>query len=63
MRRIDVLVPDDENDPRARTIVSAFTQALAGLGWIDGRNPRMDLRWHGDNNNRTRALAQELVGL
>ena len=56
-------MPRDENDPAAKTSVSAFTQALAGLGWIDGRNLRMDLRWHGDNNNRTRALAQELVGL
>ena len=63
MRRIGVLMPGDENDPVRKTYVSAFTQALAGLGWIDGRNLRMDLRWHGDNNNRTRALAQELVGL
>jgi putative ABC transport system substrate-binding protein len=45
-----------------KTIVSAFTQALADLGWTDGRNVRMDLRWHGDDNNRIRALAQELVG-
>jgi putative ABC transport system substrate-binding protein len=33
------------------------------LGWIDGRNVRMDLRWFGDDNNQIRALAQELVGL
>jgi putative ABC transport system substrate-binding protein len=43
--------------------VSAFTQALADLGWTDGRNLRMDLRWAGADNNRIRALAQELVGL
>jgi putative ABC transport system substrate-binding protein len=43
--------------------VSAFTQALAGLGWTDGRNVRMDLRWAGDDISRIRALAQELVGL
>jgi putative ABC transport system substrate-binding protein len=42
---------------------SAFTQALAGLGWTDGRNVRMDLRWGGGDTNRIRALAQELVGL
>jgi putative ABC transport system substrate-binding protein len=40
-----------------------FTQALAGLGWADGRNVRLDLRWHGGDINRIRALAQELVGL
>jgi hypothetical protein len=37
--------------------------ALAGLGWTDGRNERMDLRWGGDDISRMRALAQELVGL
>ena len=43
--------------------VSAFTQALAQLGWTDGRNVRMDLRWGRGDTNRIRALAQELVGL
>jgi len=33
VRRIGVLLPYDENDPLAKTIVSAFTQALADLGW------------------------------
>jgi putative ABC transport system substrate-binding protein len=53
----------DENDPLSKPGLSAFTQALAGLGWTDGRNMRMDLRWGGDDINRMRALAQELVGL
>jgi putative ABC transport system substrate-binding protein len=63
VRRIGVLMPFDENDPVAKTIVSAFTQALAGLSWTIGRNVRMDLRWGGDDINRIRAHAQELVGL
>jgi putative ABC transport system substrate-binding protein len=33
------------------------------LGWTDGRNVRLDLRWYGNDINRIRALAQELVGL
>jgi putative ABC transport system substrate-binding protein len=45
VRRIGVLMALDENDPLAKIFVSAFTQALAGLGWTDGRNVRMDLRW------------------
>ena len=52
MRRIGVLLARDENDPVAKTYVSAFTQALVGLGWAVGRNVRMDLRWHGDNEDR-----------
>ena len=63
VRRIGALIGFDENDPVAKTYVSAFTQALADLGWADGRNVRMDLRWGGDDTNRIRALAQELVGL
>ena len=59
MRRIGVLMGADENDPRLKSRVSAFTQALADLGWTDGRNVRMDLRWHGDDSSRIRALAQE----
>jgi putative ABC transport system substrate-binding protein len=63
VRRIGVLIPDDENVPGRKTQVSAFTQALADLGWNDGRKVRIDLRWGGGDNNRIRALAQELVGL
>src|SRR5262245_19194477 len=63
VRRIGVLMPGDENDPVWKIRLSAFAQALADLGWADGRNVRMDFRWAGGDLNRIRALAQELVGL
>ena len=63
MRRIGVLLPYEESDPAIRPLVTALTQALAALGWTDGRNVRIDLRWYGSGANRIRALAQELVGL
>ena len=63
VRRIGVLMVGDGNDPEAKTAVPAFTQGLADLGWTNGRNVRMDIRWWGDDINRIRALAQELVGL
>jgi putative ABC transport system substrate-binding protein len=63
VRRVGVLIGGDETDPVRKTYVSAFTQALADLGWTDGRNMRMDLRRGRDDINRIRALAQELVGL
>ena len=64
VRRIGVLMGGDENDPVLKPRVSAFTQALADLGWADGRNLRIDVRWFGgDDTNRIRASAQELVGL
>jgi putative ABC transport system substrate-binding protein len=63
VRRIGVILTGDENDPVSKTNLSALTQALAGLGWADGRNVRIDLRWSGEDINRIRASAQELVGL
>ena len=54
VRRIGVLMPYDENDPLAKLRLSAFTQGLADLGWNEGRNVQIDLRW---------AAALELVGL
>jgi putative ABC transport system substrate-binding protein len=63
VRRIGVLLLGDENDPAAKPLLPAFTQALAELGWTDGRNVRMDLRWRGGDTNRLQALAKELVGL
>ena len=46
LRRIGVLMPYDENEPVAKPRLSAFTQALADLGWTDGRNVRVDVRWY-----------------
>ena len=63
MRHIGVLMPWEENGPEGKRRHSAFIQALADLGWTDGRNVRIDLRWAGGDINRTRALAHELVGM
>ena len=61
VRRIGVLQSGDET-LRAKTNFSAFNEALADLGWTDGRNVRIDLRWGRADINRIGALAQELVG-
>ena len=60
VRRIGVLMANDENDPEAKPRLSAFTQALADLGWTDGRNMRIDLRWSGSDANQIRVLAPGL---
>jgi putative ABC transport system substrate-binding protein len=63
VRRIGVLTGRDENDPEEKRRLSAFPQALAGLGWTDGRTVRMDVQWgHGDAD-RIRLLVQGLVGM
>src|SRR5258708_1685452 len=63
VRRIGVLMSAGEDDPEGKAQLSGFTQELAGLGWTDGRNLRMETRWGGGNVNRARILAKELVAL
>jgi putative tryptophan/tyrosine transport system substrate-binding protein len=62
VRRIGVLMPYDENEPFNKSGLSGLTQGLADLGWTEGRNVRMDLRFHGDDSIRVLALSKELVG-
>jgi putative tryptophan/tyrosine transport system substrate-binding protein len=63
VRRIGVLSSGDGSNPVAKTRMSAFTQALADLGWTDGRNVRMDVRLGGADTSQIQALARELVDL
>jgi putative ABC transport system substrate-binding protein len=62
IRRIGVLMPYDDNDPDDKRRYSAFTQALAALGWTDGR-VRIELRWGRGDIDQIRQLARELVDL
>jgi putative tryptophan/tyrosine transport system substrate-binding protein len=63
LRRIGVLMGWDENDPVAKVWLSAFLQGLSELGWTDGRNIRMDVRWEAASADRMQILAKELVDL
>jgi ABC transporter substrate binding protein len=63
MRRIGVLMRGAENDPEGNAILSGFTRALQDLGWTEGRNLRMDVRWAPSSVDRIRAFAKELIGL
>jgi putative ABC transport system substrate-binding protein len=60
-RRIGILLSLAESDPEGKAQLSGFTQALADLGWIDGRNLRTEIRWGQGNVDRIRTLAKELV--
>jgi putative tryptophan/tyrosine transport system substrate-binding protein len=63
MRRIGMLMPWAAADPEAQARLTAFVQALALLGWIDGRNVRIETRWGDGNADRYRQHAAELVAL
>ena len=62
MRRIGVLMAPLESDPEAQRWILALRDALEKLGWSDGRNVRIDVRWGGGDAERLRAYAVELVG-
>src|SRR5215472_1632451 len=63
MRRIGVLLNLSDSDVEAQRLVKAFREALAQLGWADGRNLRIDYRWAGGDVGRITTFAKELVKL
>jgi putative ABC transport system substrate-binding protein len=63
MRRIGVLMSVAESNQQGPAWVARFVQRLQQLGWIDGRNVRIDYRWGGGEPDRARVLAEELVSL
>jgi putative ABC transport system substrate-binding protein len=63
VRRIGVLAGQNDDDPATRTELAVLREGLAKLGWIEGRNLRIDLRFTGNDPDRLRAYAVELVSL
>jgi putative tryptophan/tyrosine transport system substrate-binding protein len=61
--RIGALMGIAESDPEARPRAMAFEQGLQDLGWTVGRNVRIDYRWTGDDPERIRDYAADLVAL
>jgi putative ABC transport system substrate-binding protein len=62
MRRIGVLMTGAADDPIEQAQAKAIQQGLEKLGWQDGRNVRIDIRWGAGDTERFRAYAAELVG-
>jgi putative tryptophan/tyrosine transport system substrate-binding protein len=64
VRRIGVLMGFADSDREARLWIAKFTEGLSELGWIVGRNLRMDIRWEADSSiDQMRIFAKELVNL
>jgi putative tryptophan/tyrosine transport system substrate-binding protein len=61
MRRVGVLMAHLNDDPEYQARIVAFQQALALLGWTDGRNVQIDIRWATTNADEIRRHAAELV--
>src|SRR5262245_49956013 len=63
VRHIGVFVDLAESDPEGQARVAALKRGLQGLGWIEGRNLRIEYRWAGGEASRMKPLAAELVSL
>jgi putative ABC transport system substrate-binding protein len=63
VRRIGVLAGQTDDDLDTRAQLAALREGLAKLGWVEGRNLRIDLRFTVNDPDRLRAYAVELVSL
>jgi putative ABC transport system substrate-binding protein len=63
VRRLGVLIGFSENDPFTRRFVSTFADALGRLGWVEGKNIRIDYRFAAGDPALFKTSAAALVGL
>jgi ABC-type uncharacterized transport system substrate-binding protein len=62
-RQIGMLIAFADADREGQARLAAFLTAFRGLGWIDGRNSRVEIRWSAGDFERMHQLAKELVAL
>jgi len=62
-RQVGVLMNSTEIDPEVHGRIAAFRLALQKLGWTDGGNVQLQLRWAGESSDKRRAYASELAAL
>ncbi len=63
VRLVAILMGFAESDPVAQSMVATFRSTLSNLGWKEGRNLRIELRWGGPNLDGINIMAKELAGL
>src|SRR5437870_5792089 len=63
VRRIGIVWRGDATEGVVRAQQGALREQLAKLGWMEGRNVQLELRYSGDDRDRMRRHADELVGL
>ena len=61
-RLIGIILPN-KDDPEYQPWLGAFRRGLQELGWIEGRNVRLDIRWATENPAEIRKQAAELAAL
>jgi putative ABC transport system substrate-binding protein len=63
VRRIGILTSSAENDPEGQSSIAAFREELRKLGWTEGRNIAIDIRWAAADVEAMKRFAEELAAL
>src|SRR3984893_1387699 len=63
VRRIGVLMNGAATEARRQTDLASFVQGLRQLGWTEGQNLRIDVRWNAGNAELAQTYAAQLIGL
>jgi len=63
VRTVALLMGFAETDAAAQSLVATFRGALAKLGWMEGSNLRIEIRWGAGDADRIRTFSKELVDL
>ncbi len=63
IRRIAILMNRAAADPEGVARLATFKQAMEQLGWSEGRNMQIDIRWGADDIDLERKYAAEIVAL
>jgi putative ABC transport system substrate-binding protein len=63
MRHLGILMAGAESDPQYQADVAVFREELQKLGWVDGQNIRIEVRWAGFDAETMRRYAKELIAL
>ncbi len=62
-RLVGVLMNGNANETPLQANIAGFSNKLRQLGWVDGKNLRLEIRWNGGNAERARSFASELTAL
>jgi len=60
---VAVLMALGNTDPEGRARLAGFLEGMQQLGWVDGQNVRIEIRWAGGSAERTREIVTEFVQL
>jgi putative tryptophan/tyrosine transport system substrate-binding protein len=63
VRRVGVLMNRAASDPQGQARVAAFKETMQQLGWTEGRNVQIDVRWGEDDFDLEQKNAAQLIAL